>query len=623
MAGNGPQIRFDGRTPGAGPLERMAGRVSGQKPKDRRRTLRRLFAYIGRNKAAFFALLACMVVVTVLEVISPFLQQKAIDTISLRGGHLAVDMRACRAVLLLLGTSFAFVVVFSYMQERLAAKLSQDTIALMRGDLFRKISRLSIAYTDGHRHGDLMSRMTNDTDIISTAVSQSVAALGSAVLTLVGSLAMMFTYSVRVTLVSMIAVPVIMLASALLTKFMRKYYIRQQQLLGELNGEVEEKVTGYRTIVAYGREGATVERFAAVSAELRRNAVVAKVLGSVVGPVTNFLGNFQYVLIAGIGGYLMLSGKAALTVGTIQALLLYSKKLNHPVNQIADQYASILSALAGAERVFEVLDADDEPDGGTQEVARNARGAWDVRGEIVFERLTFGYVPGRPVLKDFSLRVAPGQKVALVGATGSGKTTVVNLLMRFYEADGGRILLDGTDITQVAKADLRGALSIVLQDTVLFHDTIRNNIAFGSERVGDAELRAAAETALCASFIEKLPAGYDTELSESGSNLSEGQRQLLAIARAVVAQSPVLILDEATSNVDTRTEMRIQAALTNLMKGRTSIVIAHRLSTIRDADVIVVLANGAIVESGSHDELLARRGEYYTLYQRQFAGVAT
>ena len=617
MAGHGTQIRLDGRAPGAGPGDRMAGRVSAQKPKDRRKTLRRLFAYIGRSRATFFALLACMVVVTVLEALSPFLQQKALDTIALRGGRLTVDMPACRAFLLLLGASFMFVVAFTFMQERLAAKLSQDTIALMRGDLFRKISRLPIAYTDSHRHGDLMSRMTNDTDTISLAVSQSVAALGSAVLTLACSLAMMFSYSVRITLVALVTIPVIMGASTLLARFMRTYYARQQRLLGELNGVVEENVTGYRTIVAYGREASRVERFAAVSAELKRTAVVAKVLGSVVGPITNFLGNFQYVLIAVLGGWLMLTGRAALTVGTIQALLLYSKKLSHPVNMIADQYASILSALAGAERVFAVLDEPDETDAGTDSLVQ------DVRGEIVFDRVSFGYATERPVLKDISLRVKPGQKIALVGATGSGKTTVANLLMRFYEPDGGRILLDGTDIARVPKADVRRAISIVLQDTVLFQDTIRANIAFGKDGVSDAELDEAARTALCASFIQKLPDGYDTELSERGANLSEGQRQLLAIARAVVARAPVLILDEATSNVDTRTEMHIQTALANLMRGRTSIIIAHRLSTIRDADLIVVLADGAIAESGTHEELLARRGEYYALYRRQFAGIAT
>ena len=613
----GPQIQMNGRTPGAGIGNRMASRMRGEKPKNRRKTLRRLFGYIGKNKAVFFALLLCMGVVTSGEILSPFFQQKAIDAISFSGGHLSANLQVCFRYLGVLALVFVLVVVLSYVQGRLAAKLSQETVFLIRENLFAKISRLPVSYTDSHKHGDLMSRMTNDADNISTAVSQSIAALFSALLTLSGSLLMMFMYSVRITLVAMVTIPTIMFITTRLSKWMRKYYVRQQQLLGELNGEVEEKVTAYRTLVAYSQEQSAVERFAKVSAELRHNSIVSRVLGSVVGPITNFLGNFQYVLIAGLGGFLMLGGKAGITIGTIQALLLYSKKLNHPVNMIADQYASILSALAGAERIFEILDTPDEIDGGTQTLTE------PVRGEILFERLRFGYTAEAPVLKDFDLHVKPGQKVALVGATGSGKTTVVNLLMRFYEHDGGRILLDGADITTIPKSDLRNAISIVLQDTVLFKDTIRNNIAFGKDAATEEEVREAARTAMCDHFICQLPDGYDTVLSESGANMSEGQRQLLAIARAVLAQSPVLILDEATSNVDTRTEMRIQAALTNLMKNRTAIIIAHRLSTIRDADVIVVLAGGSIVEAGDHETLLSQKGEYYKLYQRQFAGIQT
>ncbi len=613
----GPQIQMNGRTPGAGPGAHMASRMRGEKPKNRKKALFRLFGYIGKNKSLFFALLFCMLIATAGEISSPFLQQKALDTISYTDGHLSVDFSSCFRYLGILASIFMLIVAVSYLQGRLAAKLSQETVYLIRQNLFAKISRLPVSYTDSHRHGDLMSRMTNDADNISTAVSQSVAALFSALLTLTGSLVMMSMYSLRITLISMVTVPAIMCITTRLSKWMRKYYLRQQQLLGELNGEVEEKVTAYRTLLSYNREEAAIKRFTEVSAELKHNSIVSKVLGSIVGPITNFLGNLQYVLIAGIGGFLMISGKSSMTVGTIQALLLYSKKLNHPVNMIADQYAGILSALAGAERIFEILDTPDEIDEGKESLALPAG------GEIFFEHLQFGYSAGHPVLKDFNLHVKPGQKIALVGATGSGKTTVVNLLMRFYELNGGRIFLDGKDITSLSKSALRNAVSIVLQDTVLFKDSIRNNIAFGSEGAGDEEIRSAARTAMCDYFISQLPQGYDTVLSESGSNLSEGQRQLLAIARAVLAQSPVLILDEATSNVDTRTEMRIQTALTNLMKNRTSIVIAHRLSTIRDADLIVVLADGEIAEAGSHEQLLAQKGEYYKLYSRQFAGLST
>ena len=613
----GPHIQMNGRTPGAGPGAHLANRIRGEKPKNRRKTLFRLFAYIGKNKPIFFALLLCVTFVTAGEIASPFLQQKALDTISLVDGRFSVDYPACFRYMAILAVIFLCIVAVSYTQGRLAAKVSQETVFLIREHLFQKISRLPVSYTDSHKHGDLMSRMTNDADNISMTVSQSIAALLSGTLTVCGSLAMMFMYSVRITLVAMVTIPTIMFITTRLSRWMRKYYVRQQQLLGELNGEVTEKVTAYRTLVAYSQERSAVECFAKVSADLKHNSIVSKVLGSVVGPITNFLGNFQYVLIAGLGGFLMLGGKAGITIGTIQALLLYSKKLNHPVNMIADQYAGILSALAGAERIFEVLDTPDEIDGGAQ------KPVLPVRGEISFEHLSFGYAPDNPVLKDFDLHVKPGQKIALVGATGSGKTTVVNLLMRFYELNGGRILLDGADITTIPKSDLRNAVSIVLQDTVLFKDTIRNNIAFGKDAATEEEVREAARTAMCDHFISQLPDGYETVLSESGANMSEGQRQLLAIARAVLAQSPVLILDEATSNVDTRTEMRIQAALTNLMKNRTAIIIAHRLSTIRDADVIVVLAGGSIVEAGDHETLLSQKGEYYKLYQRQFAGIQT
>ena len=370
----GSQIQMNGRTPGAGPGAHMASRMRGEKPKNRKKALFRLFGYIGKNKSLFFALLFCMLVATAGEISSPFLQQKALDTISYADGHLSVDFSSCFRYLGILASIFMLIVAVSYLQGRLAAKLSQETVYLIRQNLFAKISRLPVSYTDSHRHGDLMSRMTNDADNISTAVSQSVAALFSALLTLTGSLVMMSMYSLRITLISMVTVPAIMCITTRLSKWMRKYYLRQQQLLGELNGEVEEKVTAYRALLSYNREEAAIKRFTEVSAELKHNSIVSKVLGSIVGPITNFLGNLQYVLIAGIGGFLMISGKSSMTVGTIQALLLYSKKLNHPVNMIADQYAGILSALAGAERIFEILDTPDEIDEGKESLALPAGG---------------------------------------------------------------------------------------------------------------------------------------------------------------------------------------------------------------------------------------------------------
>ena len=487
----------------------------------------------------------------------------------------------------------------------------------MRRELFEKISRLPIKYTDTHRHGDIMSRMTNDIDNVSSAISQSLTSLFSGVITVIGAVVMMLWFSPAVTLVAILTIPLTLIVSSMLAKFMRKYFIRQQTLLGQLNGQVEEMVTGYTTVISYGKEPEAVEKFSAISDEFRRCSISARVWGSIMGPIMNFIGNLQYVLVAGFGGFLMLRG-GNITIGSIQAMLQYSKKLSRPINMIANQYSSILTALAGAERIFDILDTPDEVDEGKSDITPA-----DIHGDIDFEHIDFSYVEGERVLKDLSLSVKPGQKIAIVGATGSGKTTIVNLLTRFYELDGGRITIDGTDITEIPKATLRRAIAIVLQDTVLFSDTIRSNIKYGRLDATDDEMKRAAATARADTFIERLPDGYDTVLAESGSNLSEGQRQLLAIARAVLADPKILILDEATSSVDTRTEMHIQKAMAELMKNRTSLIIAHRLSTIRNADVIVVLSHGEIVETGNHDELLARGGEYSKLYESQFAGIAT
>jgi ATP-binding cassette subfamily B protein len=420
------------------------------------------------------------------------------------------------------------------------------------------------------------------------------------------------------TLVALVTIPLTIFVSTNLAKFMRKYFVRRQKLLGRLNGQVEETVTGYKTVVAYGKEDDSVAAFGEISEEFRKCSISARVWGSIMGPVMNFIGNLQYVLIAATGGYLVINGIGGLSVGSIQAMLQYSKKFSQPINQIANQYSTVLTALAGAERIFAMLDSPDEIDDGKLDVKNE-----DIKGDIAFENIDFSYVEGERVLRGFDLKVKAGQMIALVGATGSGKTTVVNLLTRFYELDGGRITIDGVDIKDIPKDKLRSAIGIVLQDTVLFSDTIANNIRYGKTDATDEELRRAAHTAKADGFIDRLPDGYETVLAEAGSNLSQGQRQLLAIARAVLADPRILILDEATSSVDTRTEMQIQSAMVALMKNRTSLIIAHRLSTIRGADVIVVLDKGRIVEAGSHDELLAAGGEYCKLYKNQFAGIAT
>ncbi len=611
----GPGFGPGGRR--GGPGGPMGARLNKEKPKNTGKTLLRLVKVIGRSKYFLFALLLTMSAVTVLDLFGPTLQGQAIDTIQLVDGKFVVDFESLKQILLKMIILFAFSAGFTYLQSILSAKISQDTVFAMRNDLFTKISRLSVAETDNRRHGDLMSRMTNDVENVSNAVSQSIASLFSSILTFIGALYFMLRCNVIVTLVAFVTVPLTLLVSGKLAKFMRRYFVEQQMLLGKLNGEVEEMVIGYKTVVAYGKEGESIERFNEISEGLRKTSIKSRVFGSIMGPCMNFLGNLQYVLVAAFGIFFMING-SGMTPGDIQAMLQYSKKFNRPINEIANQYASIMTALAGAERIFEIMDTPDEIDEGTLDVEVS-----QIKGNIEFKDIRFGYVPDEPVLKGLDLSVKKGQRIAIVGATGSGKTTIVNLLTRFYELDGGKIYVDGMDITELPKKTLRDSIAIVLQDTVLFADTIRANIRYGNPDATEDDIKFAAKTAKADKFIERLPDGYDTVLTEGGSNLSQGQRQLLAIARAVIANPQILILDEATSNVDTRTEMHIQQAMLALMKNRTSLIIAHRLSTIRDADKIVVLKGGVIVEEGNHEELLEKNGEYAKLYQNQFAGFAT
>ena len=612
----------DMRRPGGGGGGPMGARVNAEKPKNTWNTLLRLLKYIGKSKLLVIALIVIMAVVTVSDLAGPALQGAAINTISVNDdGGLSVDLDAMLVYLGAMAILFVISAVLGLLQGIVAAKLSQNTVYMMRNDLFSKISRLPIKYTDTHKHGDIMSRMTNDVENVSNAVAQSIAALISSILTLVGAFAMMIYYSWVMALIACITIPLTIAVSANLAKFMRKYFVRRQKLLGTLNGEVEEMVTSYKTVVAYGKEKKALDEFTVTSGEFKKSSISARVWGSVMGPCMNFLGNLQYVLIAAFGGFFVLNPSPlvpSLMLGDIHSMLQYSKKFTRPVNEIANQYASILTALAGAERIFEIMDSADEIDEGARDVR-----VCDIEGNIRFEGIDFAYEENEPVLKGLDLWLKKGQKIAIVGATGSGKTTVVNLLTRFYEVDKGVITIDGIDITEIPKETLRRSIAIVLQDTVLFSDTIRANIKYGRLDATDEEMKAAAALAKADVFIDRLPDGYDTMLAESGSNLSQGQRQLLSIARAVLADPKILILDEATSSVDTRTEMHIQQAMVALMENRTSLIIAHRLSTIRDADKIVVIKDGRVFEAGSHEELLAAGGEYHKLYSNQFAGIAT
>lgn len=610
----GPQGR------GRGPM----GRMNAEKPKNAGRTLLRLLKYIGSSKGILIAILAIMSAVTAIDLAVPWVQGEAINTIvyDKLTDFTTVNWNGVGGLLFYLGilaVLYVFSAVLSFFSSRFAVKLSLNTVYKLRRELFEKISKLPIKYTDTHRHGDIMSRMTNDVENVSNTISQSIASLFSGMITLIGTLVIMVTISPIMTVVAFVAIPLTLLVSTLLTKAMRKYYVRQQKLLGALNGHIEEMVTGYNTVVAYGKEDDEREKFAEISEELRKTGIKAKVWGGIMGPCMNLIGNIQYLLVAGFGGYFALSrGAFAIKIGDIQKMLQYSKKFTRPINELANQFTAILTALAGAERIFEILDGESEIDKGRAEVT-----AEDIKGNIEFTNIDFSYKEGEQVLNSFDLSVKPGQKIAIVGATGSGKTTVVNLLTRFYEVDGGSIKIDGVDIRNISKSELRRAIGIVLQDTVLFSDSIRQNIMYGNFDADEESMKKAAAMANASEFIERLPDGYDTQLTEAGSNLSQGQRQLLSIARAILKDPKILILDEATSSVDTRTEMNIQSAMVALMKHRTSLIIAHRLSTIRDSDVIVVISGGRVVEAGNHEELLERKGEYYKLYSSQFAGVAT
>ena len=648
-----PQLPFGPGGPGGGHRNHMS-RVNVEKPKHTKQTLSRLTRYIGRSRYILIALLVLTFLIAAVELTGPLMQGNAIDAIEAvryhaesgellynydadvmgdvpvrtefevhfwssdyvgRDGHTGGMM----TYLIAMAVLFVISAVLNYFMGVIAAKLSQRTVYTMRNDLFEKISHLPISYTDTHKHGDIMSRITNDVENVSNAISSSITLLFSGVLTIVGALVMMLILSPIMTLVAMITIPLSIMISGKLTKFMRKHFIRRQKLLGAMNGTVEEMVTSYGTVVAFGKELAAVEVFDGYSADYRDCSVSARVWGSIMGPIMNFLGNLQYVLVAATGGAMIIfGGPGNISIGNIQSMLSYSKSFTRPINQIANQYSAILTALAGAERIFEIMDSADEVDEGRQSLD-----AEQMQGNISFRDIHFSYVQGDPVLQGLNLEVAHGKKIAIVGATGSGKTTIVNLLTRFYDPDSGTISVDGVDITTIPKAELRRSIAIVLQDTVLFRDTIRNNIKYGAENATDAEMERAARHAKADLFIERLPDGYDTVLTEGGGNLSQGQRQLLAIARAVLADPKILILDEATSSVDTRTEMHIQQAMVELMRNRTSLIIAHRLSTVRDADTIVVVRDGVIAEAGTHDELLARGGEYAKLYSNQFAGIAT
>ena len=579
-----------------------------EKPQNGKKTLKRLMGYFVSEKKRLFLLMLAVVVVVACSVYAPKLQSNAIDAIAGRQWDMLSPILIVMVIIYIIHS------ICTYMQSKLSAVLSQNIVSRMRKDLFLNIVNLPIRYLDANSHGDIMSRMTNDIENISTTVSQSMSSLFSGILTVIGTVVMMVALCPRLAALSCVTVILTIVATKLLSKAMRIFFKKRQVILGQLNGNVEEMVTGYRTVVAYNRQNAVVNDFDNVSDELTRVGIIAEILGGSMGPVMNVVNNVGFVIIAAFGGYFAINN--VISIGVISAFIVYARQFGRPIDELAQIYGQIQTAVAGAERVFEVMDEPLEDKSGKKNMD-------DLKGIIRFKNVNFSYTKEKQVLYDFNLEVKAGQKVALVGSTGSGKTTVVNLLMRFYDVDSGEILIDDVNIKDIDCDSLRRNTAIVLQDTVLFADSIENNLRYSNSSATDEQMYMAARMSNCDSMIRKMPQGYDTQLMSEGENISQGQRQLLSIARAFLAQPKILILDEATSSVDTRTEKHIQDAMVKLMKDRTSLIIAHRLSTIQDADLIVVMDEGRIAETGSHANLLAKKGKYYQLYMTQFAGCAT
>ncbi|HSJ58146.1 MAG TPA: ABC transporter ATP-binding protein [Anaerolineae bacterium] len=579
-----------------------------EKATDPRRTLARLLPYLGPFKVSMGLVLVCVVLYTLLGLASPYLMGLAIDR------YIATqDLSGLAPLALTMLVAYLLANLFQAAADWTMANVSQRALKQMRRELFEHLQELSLGFFDRNPAGELMSRLTNDIDAINQAVSQNVTSLFASVLSMAGILVAMFVLNLWLALAAVLVVPIMFWFTNFVARYTRKGFRRLQRELGDLTGVMEESISGQKVVMAFRRDETALERFRQCNEQVFQAGVYANSYALLLMPITNVLGNFFVIVLAGFGGWLALQG--LVSVGIIATFISYGQRFINPLRQLANMYNSIQAALAGAERVFEIMDTAPE--------VQDAPGAVPLdplRGDVRFERVSFAYVPGTPVIKEMSLEARAGQTVALVGPTGAGKTTIINLLTRFYEVDDGCITIDGVDIRRLKRSDLRRALGLVLQDTFLFADTVLENIRYGRLDASDEECIEAARLADADHFIRQLPQGYDTQLSERAGNLSQGQRQLLAIARAILADPGILILDEATSSVDTRTEARIQRSLLRLMAGRTSFVIAHRLSTIRDADQILVIDGGEIVEQGTHQELLDRRGFFHNLYVSQFKG---
>ena len=581
---------------------------SQERAANRRGTLIRLWGYLRRQNRMLVLVTVLVAVGSGLNLLGPYLMGRAIDVFIAQN-----DLAGLGQLVLFMIVVYLVSSAVTYLQAYLMASVAQCTVRDLRADLFERLQSLPLRYFDERPHGELMSRLTNDIENISNVLNESVTQLISSILSILGVGIVMFLINVQLAITSLVILPLMAVISRWVAKRTRIGFRRQQEQLGAINGMIEETITGQRVVKAFGQESALIEQFDAINLKLRAASTRAQIFAGLMGPLTNFVNNVGFAIVAGAGGWMAVRGTA--TVGTIAAFVSYARQFTMPLNQIANLYNTIQSALAGAERVFEVIDEKPE----FEELAEPLS-LQPLQGRVVFDSVCFGYEEDVPVLKNVSLHAKRGETIALVGPTGAGKTTIVNLLTRFYDIGSGRITIDDKDIRKVGKEELRRDLGIVLQDTFLFADTVIENIRYGRLDASDEEVIAAAKLANADKFIHRLPKGYQTALSERGSNLSQGQRQLLAIARAILANPSILILDEATSSVDTRTEKNIQEAMLRLMQGRTSFVIAHRLSTIREADAILVIDQGEIIERGTHHYLLAQKGFYHHMYVSQFKG---
>lgn len=614
MATPGTEPNFGGRPAGGPHAHLMHQKVHLKKPLD---TIRRIGSYLASRKKVLLIVLLCAILSTLITIIGTRLNGYTVDHFISTG-----NVRGLGQVCLVLIGLYLVNVGATYAQNILMISQAQRTAAELRRDLFTNMQRLPLRYFDTHSSGDLMSRLTNDIDNINIILSQSVVQLFAGVIMIAGMLVAMLLLSPFLTLINILTTPLMYLGTKILARNTQPHFISQQKYLGQLNGFIEESVSGQKVIQLFCQEKAATEKFAAINAQLTQSAIMAQGVSGIMGPLNNLINNLTYLIIAVTGGLLIIRetaagasqipGEGTMTVGVVFTFLLYMRNFTRPINDILNLFNTIQSALAGAERVFEVIDEAKESD------PADAVAISQIDGHVEFSQVDFAYVPGRLVLQDARLEAQSGQTVAIVGPTGAGKTTIINLLTKFYQPDQGAIRIDGRDIHTITTHSLRQTISVVLQDPFLFSTTVRENIRYGRLTASDAEVEAAARQACVHGFIMQLPDGYDTVLSDNGSNLSQGQRQLLSIARAVLARSSVLVLDEATSSVDVHTEMLLQQALLALMRGKTSFVIAHRLSTIKNADKIIVIRDGRIVESGTHPELMTSGGYYADLYNSQF-----